>query len=300
MPRDVDFNLLKALQALLEERSVTRAAERLGVSQPAMSVALGKLRRHFGDPLLSRVGHDYHLTPLAVQLAERTAGAVAVADRVFSLQPEFDPTSASREFVVALSDYAIRMLGPVLSRRLAAEAPEVRVHLRQVTAELVDAAPESLRRIDAFVLPHGFLGDLPFHDLLDDTWDCLVATDNNTVGTELTVADLGRLPWVYVFHRPTAFTTAVRELRTHGIEPAVQLVCEHYGTLPSLIVGTDRIALVQHRLGVELAAGGVVRILPCPVPLAPLKLALWWHPANTPDAGHQWLRHMVIEAARVV
>ncbi|MFJ6852471.1 LysR family transcriptional regulator [Streptomyces sp. NPDC091271] len=297
MPREVDYNLLRALQALLEERSVTRAAERLRVSQPAASAALAKLRRHFADDLLVRSGNGYERTPLAARLLERAARAVGSADHVFSLQPDFDAATSERAFTLMLSDYSIAVLGGPLSHLLAAQAPRVRLHLRQVTAEAVDSASEALGRIDAFLLPHGFLTSLPYEDLLQDEWACLVSTDNQVVGDELTRHDLGALPWVSVFHRPTAFTTAIRELRMHGIEPDVQLVTESYSTLPALIAGTNRITLIQRRLTAGLDLAENFRVLPCPVPLASLNLAMWWHPTHTADAGHQWLRALVGAAA---
>ncbi|WP_223842940.1 helix-turn-helix domain-containing protein [Amycolatopsis methanolica] len=84
--------------ALLQERSVTRAAEWMGLSQPAVSAHLGKLRRHFGDDLLIRVGNSYRLTPLAVQLKERVRVAISGVERVFAAEPDFDPASSAREF----------------------------------------------------------------------------------------------------------------------------------------------------------------------------------------------------------
>jgi DNA-binding transcriptional LysR family regulator len=300
VPKDIDLNLLKPLQALLEERSVTRAAERLSISQPAASAALARLRRHFNDELLTRVGNTHRLTPLAAQLNERIAGTVSQAERIFTLQQDFGPATSHREFVVVLSDYTVTVLGEALSHLLDQQAPNVRLHLRQVTAETVDTAPESLRHIDAFILPHGFLHDLPYHDLLQDEWMCLVSTGNTVVGDRVTSEHLAELAWVLTYHRPTAYTTAVRELRTHGIEPRVAMVTESYSTLPALLAGTDRIALVQRGLADRLTATAPVRALPCPVPLAPLLLALWWHPTNTADAGHQWLRGLLIDAAERV
>ena len=94
MPRNVDLNLLPALQAILEEQSVTRGAARLGLSQPAMSASLGKLRRHFRDELLTRNGNVYELTPLAQQLVEPTHTAVRAVGRLFANEGEFDPATA--------------------------------------------------------------------------------------------------------------------------------------------------------------------------------------------------------------
>src|SRR6478672_8463875 len=96
--REVDLNLLRALEAILEEQSVTKAAARLGLSQPAMSASLGKLRRHFGDELLTRVGNAYEPTPLAKELLEPTRTALRATDRVFVREGEFDPRTSARDF----------------------------------------------------------------------------------------------------------------------------------------------------------------------------------------------------------
>jgi hypothetical protein len=118
----LDLNLLVALRALIEEQNVTRAGERVGLTQPAMSAALARLRRHFGDELMVRHGNRYELTPLGVALRHRTELAVVAVERVFAAQPDFDPTTSEREFTVLLSDYALMVLGPVVANLLEEEA----------------------------------------------------------------------------------------------------------------------------------------------------------------------------------
>lgn len=116
---NLDLNLLVALDALLRERNVTRAAEQMGLSQPAVSAALSRLRRHFGDELLSRVGNRYELTPFATQLVVRTPPALAGVKRVFDTSPDFDPSAVEREFTLKGSDYAAAVLGPVVAELVA-------------------------------------------------------------------------------------------------------------------------------------------------------------------------------------
>ena len=298
MARHVDLNLVVALDALLTERSVTRAAERLGLSQPATSAALAKLRRHFGDELLTRVGNGYQLTPLATQLLDRTAAAVGATQRVFSSQPEFDPATSDREFVVIMSDYALTVLGPAVSRILDAEAPHVRLQVQPATRDSVHAAAELLRTsVDLLVLPHGIVSDLPYHDLFQDEWACLVSADNTAVGDALTMDDLARMPWILTYHRGSASSTAARELRTHGVELNARMVTESYAALPALIAGTGRIALVQRLLGRLLTTVHGVRMMDCPFAATPIIEALWWHPMHRADAGHRWLRSTFVAAA---
>ena len=135
---NLDLNLLVTLDALLRERNVTRTAEQLGVSQPAVSGALSRLRRHFGDQLLIRVGNRYELTPLAARVAALTGTALAGVRRVFDATSDFDPSDLDREFTLVSSDYAATVAGPLIARALAEKAPKARLRLQQTTPEAVD------------------------------------------------------------------------------------------------------------------------------------------------------------------
>jgi DNA-binding transcriptional LysR family regulator len=298
--RNLDLNLLLALDALLEERNVTRAAERLGLSQPAVSAALGRLRRHFDDELLHRTGNRYELTPLAQQLSARTAPALAGVQRVFDASPDFDPASSDREFTLLVSDYAATILGDRLVTAVAEVAPHVRLRFQQSDPALVDHAMETLRSIDGIVIPHGFLTDIPVTDLYEDTWVCVVSHDNDRVGDALTMEDLAELPWVVTYHLPTAFTPAARQLRMMGVEPHVQVVVDSFLAVPFLVSGTPRIAVLQEKLAHRLADTSGVRVLPCPWEVVPLKEAFWWHPILRHDPAHAWLRRVLQQAGRAV
>ena len=252
---NLDLNLLVTLDVLLRERNVTRAAEQLGSSQPAVSAALARLRRHFGDDLLDRVGNRYELTPLAARLAERTGPALAGVRRVFDAGVEFDPSAVEREFTVVTSDYAAAVLGPNVARLLAERAPGIRLRLQQTTPYAVDHAVDTLRTVDGIILPHGFLTGIPHTDLYKDRWVCIVAGDNAAVGDRLTLAQLGELPWVVLYDLPTAFAPAARQLRMIGVEPRVQVVTDGFLPMPFLVAGTDRIALLQQHLARRHRAG---------------------------------------------
>ena len=294
----LDLNLLVALDALLQQRSVTRAAAQMGLSQPALSASLARLRRHFGDELLTRVGNEYRLTPLAVQLKERARVALSGVERVFTAQPEFDPASADREFSLLVSDYMVAVLGDTIAEVLAAEAPRSRLRYVANTPERVDRAGQVLTGIDLLVIPHGFVTDLAHRDLYRDDWVCVVSADNTAVGGELTLDQLASLPWVVTYHGPTASTPAGRQLRMLGIEPHVQVVTENFLTVPGLVAGTERIGLLQRRLVDLLPLNAGIRALPPPFDAAPLIEAMWWHPMYDADPGHRYLRDVVVRAAQ--
>ena len=293
----LDLNLLVSLDALLSERSVTRAAVQMGLSQPALSASLARLRRHFGDDLLTRVGNEYRLTPLAAQLKERVRIALTGVERVFTAQDEFDPGSSTREFTLLVSDYVVAILGDTLAELLTEEAPHTRLRLTPHSPALVERADQVLLTTDLLLLPHGFVTDLSHRDLYRDEWVCVLATDNPVAGDGLTIGHLETLPWVVTYHGQTASTPAARQLRMLGIEPHVQVVNESFLTVPSLIAGSERVALLQRRLVDQLPLNAGIRALPCPFEVTPLIEAMWWHPVYDDDPEHAWLRDLVVRAA---
>ncbi|MFC4695580.1 MULTISPECIES: LysR family transcriptional regulator [Geodermatophilus] len=295
----LDLNLLVSLDALLQQRSVTRAAAQMGLSQPALSASLARLRRHFGDELLTRVGNEYRLTPLAVQLRELVRVALSGVERVFTAQPGFDPASSTREFSVLVSDYVVVVLGDTIAALLAEEAPHTRLRLTPHSPAIVETASSALLTTDLMLLPHGFAADLPHRDLYRDEWVCVVAADNPVAERGLTVEDLEELPWVATYHGQTASTPAARQMRQLGIEPRVQVVNESFLTVPALVAGSDRIALLQRRLVDLLPLGSGIRALPPPFEAGPLVEAMWWHPVYDDDPEHRYLRDVVSRATEL-
>jgi DNA-binding transcriptional LysR family regulator len=146
-------------------------------------------------------------------------------------------------------------------------------------------------------MPHGFTDGLSHQDLYRDEWVCLVSADNPEVGEELTIDDLRNLTWVASYHGPTAATPAARQMRMLGIEPRVQVVTESFLTVPGLIAGTPRVALLQQRLASRIPAELRLRILSCPFDVGPLVEAIWWHPMYDDDPEHRFLRDLLVQLA---
>ena len=292
----MDLNLLPSLQALLDERSVSRAAERMRMSQPALSSALARLRRYFNDELLIRRGNSYDLSPLAVHLRERTWAAMSSVDRVFSTQAEFDPATSEREFTIRGLDYSFAIFGAALSSVLSAVAPGVRLRFDTASRDVVDKAPESLRDCDGLLIPHGFLRLETHQDLYTDRWVCIVDANNELIGEELTIEDLGTLPWVFTLMESSAFTPAARQMQMLGIEPRVEVVTPNFMAMPELIENTPRIGLIQERLGKRIVRGRNLRLVEAPFDTVPVNEAFWWNEIYTHDIEHTWLREMMKEA----
>ncbi|MDY7103037.1 MAG: LysR family transcriptional regulator [Actinomycetota bacterium] len=295
----LDLNLLVALDALLEERSVSRAATRLRRSQPALSAALKRLRRQFRDDLLTRVGNTYELTPLATQLKSRTSLVVADVERLFATRATFDAPATDREFTIVGSDYASTVVGTVLAELLHRVAPSARLRFTPVTDEIVGQADEALRSVDGLLLPHGYLRLLPSVDIHKDRWVGVVDAANEEIGERLTFDQLPALRWVIPFSRAAPLIAPARQLQSMGVDVRVEVAVESFSVLPHFVEGTGRVAVVQERLADRIVDRSRLRVVSLPVEV-PLFEAFWWHPTLEQDPGHQWLRARLREVGRIV
>jgi DNA-binding transcriptional LysR family regulator len=303
---NLDLNLLVALRELLRERSVTRAAQRLGVTQPAASAALGRLRRHFGDELLVREHGEYRLTALGERLAEQVDTVCGAAERLFAASEDFDPAVSEREFTLVMADYTIIVMGEALSRAAAAAAPRTRLHIRLVRESFSTEYAEGIRFVDGMVAPptHGFaLPETRSAELFRDRWVCVVDTANPALDAgRLELADLARLPWVAPYYHGNVqdppVVPVMRQLALLDIRPRIAVRVESYVAVPHFVAGTNRVALMQERLARRLAAPMNLRVLECPGSPEPIIESLWWHSQHELDTGHAWLRRLTVETAR--
>lgn len=296
----LDLNLLVSLDALLTERSVTRAAERLHLSQPALSASLARLRTHFGDQILARRGNTYELTPFAIRLTDHTATALEAARRVFESQATWSPRESTREFSVYGSDYGFATVGTVVSQLAAERAPGVRFRFMLHTPTVVEDAANRLRSADAMIIPHGFLSDLSYADLWRDGWYAILSDTNDAIGEDLTMSDLAAAPFVMTYASRSAFTSAGRQLQQLGVEPHIEVVVESFLSLPHFVRRTNRVGLIQGALVPFAVALGGIRVLPLPFDATPIVNALWWHPIHGRDPEHAWMREIFAEAGRIV
>ncbi|HTU74325.1 MAG TPA: LysR family transcriptional regulator [Trebonia sp.] len=304
---NLDLNLLVALRELVRERSVTRAAQRLGVTQPAASASLSRLRRHFGDDLLVRERGEYLLTPLGEQLAEQVEAVCTAAERLFSASCAFEAATTDREFTLVMADYTIMVMGQALSHAVRRAAPRARLHIRLVRESLVAEYSDGIRFVDGMVAPpsSGFaLPDTRSAELFRDRWMCVLDSGNRVLdgGSPLCARDLAGLPWVAPYYRAGARGVAsvpvMRQLALLDLEPRIAVRVESYLSVPYFVTGTDRVALMQERLATRLAASANLRVLECPGEAEPIVEALWWHRQYEDDPAHAWLRRLIIETAR--
>jgi DNA-binding transcriptional LysR family regulator len=300
---NLDLNLLVVLRELLRERHVTRAAERVGVTQPAASAALSRLRRHFDDELLVRVNRGYVLSPLAVQLKRQVEEVCAAAEQLFATGAEFDPGASLREFTLLMADYTIAVIGERLSAVMEGAAARATLHIRLVRESLSLDMPHAIRLVDAIVAPTNGAPvppQLRSVELFRDDWVCVVSAGNRVLSGPPSLADLARLQWVVPYHRddsPQSAPPSSRQLARLGVSPRVAVRVESYQAVPRFITGTDRVALMQKRLAAQFADRMDLRVLECPGEPEPIVEALWWHEDSDQDPAHAWLRNTLMDIA---
>jgi LysR family nod box-dependent transcriptional activator len=298
----LDLNLLVALDALLRERSVTRAAQRVGLSQPGMSNALARLRRLFGDPLLVRQGAGLVPTPRAEALAGPVREALELIRGAIEAPPGFDPATDRRRFRLSCSDYSVLMVIGPLVRDLASEAPGMTV---EVLPRMADAGRAlDLGDVDLVIEPPEIMGrqDLPALHLWDDRWMCCVWDGNERVGDEMRLEDFTALGHLIYSMGGGGQPVALPDLHLArlGVARHIEVSVESFLLAPFLLQGTDLVTLVPARAEAFLRRTGAIRILEPPVEFPVLVEMLWWHPRATADPAHAWLRERIAQVAGLV
>ena len=292
----LDLNLVVVLHALLEERNVTRAGERVGLSQPGTSSALARLRRHFDDPLLERVGSTYQLTPLAQALQGQLGTTLEQLQRVLAAQPRFDPATTDRRFVLACSDSVLAVLGPPLVAAVTRRAPGASLDFRSLDGRVTADPLALLRDVDLLVVPRGLfaLPGIPGVSLYEDRWICATWRGSTAVGERLSLTDVAGARWVMPFQQLLMSSPADAALAALGVDRHCAVRVESFSVLDRLVVGTDLLVLFHERLVGDLA-GHDLRVVELPVQLPPITETAWSHPSRRLDPGHRWLVDVVRE-----
>jgi len=299
-----DLNLLIALDALLQEQNVSRAARRVGLSTPAMSHALARLRKQLGYPLLVRAGQRMVPTPRAADLRDRVRG---LADDVLGIMqppPVSDIRTLERTFRLNASDMILCVVGPALDR-LARVAPGVSLHVMppqfQEPALLRDGAIDLAIGVYDYSPYSDLPSDLRIQQLFADPFVCVVRADHPTVGRSLTLAQYCELGHVQIAPRGQPGGYVDELLATLGQRRRIVRAVPYFIAALTLVAETDYLLTVSGQLARRLATSLGLKIVQPPrsLGLEPNHLAQLWHPRNDRDPAHRWLRETVAEAARI-
>ncbi|BCW05938.1 LysR family transcriptional regulator [Arthrobacter sp. NtRootA1] len=293
--KGIDLNLVPLLQVLLEVRNVSRAAEQLQISQPAASTGLARLRRHFDDELLLRVGRKYELTPFARSLVPLVDETMQQIRLMSGARSRFDPTSTERAFRIVASGYSSTLLIGPIRRILREEAPHVSIEfvpLGSITPELAQFS-----RFDLLVAPADYGMPGSSRHLFRDSFVAMVSADNPVANEVLTLAELASLPHVVGRIGEGIRTPADLLFDQHGLKRNLVASAAGFNSLPLIIEGTDLIALVPQMLATKAQHVGI-RTLKLPLEdEVYLVESMFWHPAQTDDPANTWLRSVVQRSA---
>ena len=303
--RRLDLNLLVALDALLEECSVSRAAQRLNLGQSATSAALGRLREHFQDPLLIPQGRGLEPSALARQLAPKVRGVLGLAGELVETTTGFDPARCDRRFVLVASDYVAATLIPAVSRNLACLAPGASLVVRDLPLPRDgDVVAEALdyRRSDLVIVPQARINPRYPHALLLKDELCCIACAHQTAyphGLSLTdYCSAGHV--VREFTDGQNLSLDTQHLRETGIERRVEVAVQSFALMAEFVVGTPRIATLFRRQAEALARRYPLQVLPSPVAFPLASQVLQWPPQQAADPALAWLRQLLAEQAQAL
>jgi len=300
--RGVDLNLLVVLDALLREKSVSRAGEIVGLSQSATSAALSRLRDLFHDPLLVRVGRQLALTQNAENLIEPLRDALSKVQQTLMQQGGFDPRQDARTFTISASDYAILVLLAPLIKRLETEAPHITLHLVPRSHDTARMLHEDLA--DVVIEPSELLpdSDFPSEPLLSDRWLCAGNSKSEVFANSGHIsidAFLASPHLAYGIGPDRQLNLADQHLAREGVSRRIAVTVESFVLVPFLLRETNLISLVLERAISELGVPGVIGVEP-PVALPDIHERMFWHPRHTSDLAHCWLRRCLRETATAI
>lgn len=287
--KGLDLNLLVALEALLEEGSVSRAANRLHLSQPAASAALKRLREWFDDPLLTPRGKRLMLTPYAQRLKPQLAELLTEIDAFASQPAQFDPATTHRRFRLAMADFLASVILRSLCAAIATTAPGIELDIVQLddnSADLLDRGD-----IDLLMVPQEFVSPLNPARLLFEEQHVIVGWSGNPLMQKpLTPEAFAAAGHVSVrLGQTTRLTFAEAQLRILGIVRREEVIVPSFAIVPDLLVGTHRLAIMHERLARLAAQRTEIVIAPLPFAFAPMREMAQFHRARADDAGLLWL-----------
>jgi DNA-binding transcriptional LysR family regulator len=292
---DLDLNLLRAFDAVLRRRNVTAAGAEVGLTQPAMSNALARLRKVFDDPLFVRTPRGMEPTPYAKSIADPVRRALALIEAALASRAAFDPARSERTFRLHMSDIGEMVFLPLLLERLQRTAPGVHIETRS-TPEPEIAAALAAGELDLAV---GFLPGLraPVRNdrLFRDAYVCMMRADHPRIGRALT-----RKGFVAAAHALVASIGAGHRvvedlLVAHGLDRRIVVRVPHFMVVPMILERTDLVVTVPERVASVFERMGRFKTLALPFEVPRTDVRVHWHERYDQEPANRWLREVLVE-----
>ena len=294
--RQLDLNLLIALDVLIAEASVTKAAAKLNMSQSAMSYSLKRLRNILNDDLLIRTSRDMEVTPYAREISDRVRQILIEIQATFLAKDTFDPATSQETFKLAMSDYVEATIGVNLIQQIATQASGMRVRIGNLEKETVINDLDA-NRLDLAINPG--LSLKSWHvsqDLYREEFVCVFRGDDDV--KEISLDNYLERSHILVSLRDDFESQSDRLLAQLQRARRVIWSTSHFMVVPFLLNNSDCVALLPQRMAQQCAKAMDLKILPPPIPIEGFTVAMVWHQRNTNNLAHQWLRQQIVETAR--
>jgi DNA-binding transcriptional LysR family regulator len=296
----IDLNLLVVFDALMTELNVTRAGERVGLSQPATSNALVRLRRLIDDELFVRTAAGLRPTPNAIALAQQLRPALQDIQAALLDPPSFDPASSDRIFSIGMSDYVEFTVLPTLMQRIQAIAPDVSVQIRSGDRKkLLSLLDQGEIDLACGVFPE----TLPWHHeqrLFQETYVCVCRCDHPTISSSLSLDDYLAVSHLLISIQEDRVGRVDTLLAEQNLKRQVALSLPHFLSAPFILGQTDLVATLAQRIALAFAQTQPLKLLPIPLSITGFSVSMRWHQSTGNSPACQWLRSMILEASQVV
>lgn len=292
----IDLNLLHVLHVVLAERSATRAAKRLHVTQSAVSNALGRLRQALGDPLVVRSSRGLSATPRALELEPELSAIMASVGRLLGPSARFDPASTTREFTLACADYCTAILGPALAELMHARAPLAT--LRLVTLEQLMGTEGLASTVDLHLgMPRSIPSGCRSEALFQDSFVCMLPKQRKGHAKRLRLQQYLQASHIRVSVLNSSRDPIDLTLAKRGYARKIVLTVPHFSVVPLMVERTGYVATLSRRLAEAQARVFAVTLLEPPLQLGKRPTRMVWHERNETDEGARFFRRLVQEAA---
>ena len=292
--QQLDLNLLIALDVLIEEAGVSKAAERLNMSQSTMSYSLKKLRTILDDDILIRTSRQMEVTPYAREIGDRLKQILVEIQGTLLEKETFDPISSDETFRIALSDYTEATIGTNLIQAITTQAPNIRIRINNLNKETVmDALDEN--RVDLAIDTH--LSLKSWHvseDLYREEFVCVLGGDDAV--DEMSLNDYVARKHILVSLRDDFEGASDRILERQQQSRRVVWSTSHFMSVPFLLDNSDCVALLPRRMAEQCAKTMSLRIFPPPIPVEGFTVSMVWHQRKNNSPQHQWLRQQILDS----
>jgi DNA-binding transcriptional LysR family regulator len=293
--RQIDLNLLVIFNQLLQDRRVSTSAEKLGLTQPAVSNALKRLRALLNDELFVRTARGMEPTPYAMHLAEPVGNALSSLQNAFSQRDTFDPTTSSRTFTLAMTDIGEIYFMPPLLEALARLAPHIKIStLRNTTGNLREEMESGSVDLALGLLPHlqtGFFQRRLFYQ----RYVCMFRQGHPTANPPISLETFSASAHVGVMAENTGHGEVDAQMERRGIKRQIRLVVPHFVAVGHILQSTDLIATVPERFAQRCEKPFGLVISPLPVKLPDIAINLFWQAKYNREPANMWLRQLIVE-----